>query len=112
LYEDFKKSKYMPNSDKKFVQKLENVAHLASQSEAMQNVLALSESQWLGVLSDLDEKKLDELVFALKEEKEGYEAIEKKRLRQHQINSTRRLQRLERLSIRMEEITKNAKKND
>jgi hypothetical protein len=102
----------MPNKNKKIVQKVEKVAHLAAQSEAMQDVLALSEAQWISIVAELDEKKVDELLLVLEEEKDGYKEIEKKRVRQHHINDTRRLQRLERLKIRMEEISKNAKDNE
>lgn len=98
----------MQNSNKNLAMKVEESARLAAKSEAMREVLDLNETQWIGVFADLDEKKLDDLLMVLREEAEGYTDIEKKRQRRHTVNDTRRLQRLERLKIRMEEISKNA----
>jgi len=98
----------MQKKSKKVVQKVEETARLASKSEAMHEILNLSEPQWVGIFADLDESKLDDLLMVLREEADGYSDIEKKRQRRHMVNDTRRLQRLERLKIRMEEISKNA----
>lgn len=98
----------MSGSNKKNVQKIEAAATLAAKSKGMQSVLAISEAQWVAILAELDENKLDELIYVLSDEAETYVEIKKKRQRRHKVNDTRRLQRLERLKIRMEEINKQA----
>ncbi len=90
--------------NKNFVQKVEEAADLATGSIAMREVLSLKYEQWIAVFAELDEKKIDELLFVLKEEMDGYKEIEKKRQRRHAINKTRYFHRLERLKIDMAKI--------
>lgn len=99
----------MDGSNKKIAQKVEEAAELAAHSRAMNKVIEMSASQWVGILAEMDEKDVDEFIYVMTEERQEYQDIKKKEERRLQINDTRRLQRLERLKIRMEEITERIK---
>jgi|GEM_PF-3515971 len=99
----------MDGTNKKFAHKVEEASELATRSRAMNRLIEMTAAEWVGILAELDEKELDEFLYVMNEERDGYEEIEKKRQRRHQVNDTRRLQRLERLKIRMEELSERIK---
>lgn len=99
----------MQDKNTNIAQKVEKAAQMAVQSEVMNRILDMSSAQWVGILAELDEKEVDEFLYVMKLEAEGHKEIEQKRRRRHLVNDTRRLQRLERLKIRMEEINERIK---
>lgn len=92
----------MSQSSNKIAQKVERASQLASQSSVMKELMEMSSAEWVGIFAELDEKELDEFLYVMGEEKNGFEEIKQKAKRRLQVNETRRLQRMERLKIRME----------
>jgi hypothetical protein len=88
-------------------EKLERAKSLIPASGGLKRLLPISSEKWAGVLAELDEEKIDDLLLLLGEEAEMAGDIEKKRLAQHAENEKKYTRRLEDLQIRMEEISNN-----
>lgn len=84
--------------------KLEKAAKMLEKSPASNMNFVFSEAEWAGILSDLDEEKLDELLLILNEEHSMRKDVEKEQLRKKETNKARYLQRLENLKVRAESL--------
>ena len=87
--------------------KLKRASSLLSDSKVFKQFLDVPAPMWAGILSQLDEKKVDDLLLILDEELSMRMGIKKKEERRLQINSSKYLQRLERLKIRAENVSAN-----
>ena len=96
-----------PRTDNSRSKKVQHVADRLSSSKAFMKCVALSAAEWAGILSELDEEKIDGFTLLLDEEKSGLEDIEKERKRKHTSNKARYLQRLEKLRITAEQPDSN-----
>lgn len=80
-------------------QKVLHASQLLEDSPAFQRVLPLTAQEWAGVLSELDEEKIDDYLLLLTEEQSMRAEIRKTEKRKKKVNHTRYLQRLERLKV-------------
>ena len=92
-------------------EKIKHASSLLPSSLGFRANVVLTANQWAGILATLDEKKIDELLLVLEEEKEMNEDVEKEKVRKLTVNQTSYLQRLEQLKIRMESLTHKAPNN-
>lgn len=83
--------------------KIERASAMLVESPAFQLVLPMSSDQWAGVLSKLDEDKIDDYLLLLEEEKVTHLDLKKEEKRKLYSNRTRYLQRLERLKVKAKE---------
>lgn len=85
-------------------EKIQHASQLLPYSPGFRANVVLTENQWAGILMGLDEKKIDELLLILEEEKGMNADVEKEKVRKLTVNQTAYLQRLEQLKIRMESL--------
>ncbi len=85
-------------------EKIKHACKLLPVSPGFRANVVLTENQWAGILQSLDEKKIDELLLILEEEKAMNQDVEKEKDRKLTVNQTAYLQRLEKLKIRMESL--------
>lgn len=91
-------------------EKIQQVAERLSKSEAFRKTMDFTALQWIGILAELDDEKIDGFTLILDEEDSGLEGIEKERERKHVNNQARYLQRLEKLKISAELLDDNLPK--
>lgn len=92
--------------------KMLKAASMLPESSAMKKMLPFSKERWAGILAELDEDQVDDLLLLLKEEEGMHLDLDKKEDRRLQVNETRYLQRLEKLRISMETLlNKNSENN-
>lgn len=92
-------------------EKVQEASQLMEKSKAMMANLQMNAQDWAGILADLDEEKIDELLLILDEENIMQGDIQKESARKKEVNKTRYLQRLENLKIRSESLQYNAPNN-
>lgn len=92
-------------------EKIKHASSLLPASPGFRANVVLTANQWAGILATLDEKKIDELLLVLEEEKGMNEDVEKEKVRKLTVNQTSYLQRLEQLKIRMESLTHKSPNN-
>lgn len=98
----------MSSDQKTREQKLERALHLVQKSGGLKTLpLKLNSNQWAGVLKDMDEKTMDDLLLILEEEHELRTLAESTAARKHQVNDTRLLHRLEKLKLSLEQVSSN-----
>lgn len=85
-------------------EKIKHASQLLPISPGFRANVVLTANQWAGILMGLDEKKIDELLLILEEEKGMNMDVEKEKVRKLTVNQTAYLQRLEQLKIRMESL--------
>ena len=90
-------------------EKVDLAAEKFAKSPAFRKILPLAAKQWHGILAEIDEEKLNELLLIVDEEEQGYLDIKKKKERKLSTNVARYLQRLEMLRIRSENADDNQK---
>lgn len=92
-------------------QKIQTASEMLPRSAGFRANLNLSSEQWAGILSKLDEKKIDELMLILNEEKDMNGEVIKEKERKLAVNHSKYLQRLEKLKLRAESLQYNAPNN-
>jgi hypothetical protein len=92
-------------------EKIQEASQLMEKSPAMMANLQMGSTDWSGILADLDEEKIDELLLILDEESLMHSDVQKEKVRKKEVNKTRYLQRLENLKIRAESLQYNAPNN-
>ena len=92
-------------------EKIQHASALLPVSPGFRANVVLTANQWVGILKSLDEKKIDELLLVLEEEKGMNQDVETEKLRKLTINQTAYLQRLEKLKVRMESLRHKAPNN-
>lgn len=85
-------------------EKVQQASQLMEKSPAMMANLQMGSGDWAGILADLDEEKIDELLLILDEEGLMHGDIQKEKARKKEVNKTRYLQRLESLKLRAESL--------
>lgn len=88
-------------------QKIERLQTLIPHSRALQK--NASSADWAGILTKLDEEKIDELLLILQEENEMLGMTEEERLRKQAVNKTSYLQQLEKIRVSTEMPTQTPK---
>lgn len=88
-------------------EKVNRAAEMASVSQTMADVMPLNLSTWAGILSRLDEEKVDEFLLILEEERGMFADVEAKAERKREANRGKYLQLLENLKITMEQLPDN-----
>lgn len=86
--------------------KIRKAAEMLPLSQGFRSNVILSAGEWTAVLKKMDEAKIDELLLILEEESGMNKDIEKEKDRKLTFNRSSYLQRLEKLKIRIEDLTR------
>ncbi len=93
-------------------EKIDRAVQLLEQSGGMSTIpMKLSSNQWAGILSKLQEDRIDELLLILDEEQSMKALDDQTSKRKEQVNKTRYLHRLEKLKILLEQEKTNPPSN-
>lgn len=90
--------------DLKKDEKIKIASQMLPQSPGMQANIVLSANEWAGILQQIDEDKIDDLLLLLEEEGSMISEVEKETTRKMEINTAKYLQRLEQLKLRAESL--------
>ena len=85
-------------------EKVQRAAEMAAVSQTMADVMPLNLSTWAGILSKLEEDKVDEFLMILEEERGMFADVEAKADRKRAASRGKYLQLLENLKITMEKL--------
>ena len=85
-------------------EKIQIASQLLPVSPGMQANIVLSVNEWAGILQQIDEDKIDDLLLLLEEEGSMMSEIEKETKRKTEVNTAKYLQRLEQLKMRAESL--------
>ena len=83
-------------------EKIERIKMLIPRSDAVKMNVQFPVENWAGILTDLDEEKIDDLLLILEEEAGMIADVEAERLRKQEINKTSYLQRMEKIRVAAE----------
>ncbi len=86
--------------------KIQRAAEMLPLSSGFRANVVLSSVEWAGILKNLDESRIDELLLILEEESGMNSDNEREKDRKLTMNRSTYLQRLEKLKIRIEDLTR------
>lgn len=86
--------------------KIQRAAKLLPLSQGFRSNVVFSDKEWAGILANLDESRIDELLLILEEERDMNGDVENEKDRKLTMNRSAYLQRLEKLKIRIEDLTR------
>ncbi len=87
--------------------KIERAVKMLPKSSLVMRVMPKSQGEWAGILSELDEKKVDDLLMLLEQEGHVFVGGRDEHEWQEGIDKAEYIERLEDLRISMERVTDN-----